>query len=297
MPHFEFEGRRIAYEEHGEGDRPIVLLHGLLMNRQMHSRLGPRLADRGNRVILLDLLGHGESDSPSEMTAYSMTSFAHQVVGLLDHLGLKQAVIGGTSLGANATLETAAVAPKRVKGMVVEMPVLDNALLAVAVIFTPILLGLRFGEPVARLVSALTNRVPRTNYLVDIFFDWLRRDPAASIAVLEGLFLGRAAPHHGERIEMEQPTLVIGHRADPLHPFSDSGMLAKELPNARVVEASSIIEWRIRPDRLDDELGAFLDEVWETGARWPLLRRREEPSEDGAEARAAATDEPQSAEA
>ena len=37
------------------------------------------------------------------MTNYSMTFFAQQVVGLLDHLELERAVIGGTSLGANTT--------------------------------------------------------------------------------------------------------------------------------------------------------------------------------------------------
>ena len=80
--------------------------------------------------------------------------------------------------------------------------------------------------------------------------------------MLEGLFLGATAPHHDERVLMEQPTLVIGHHADPLHPFSDSGMLAEELPNARLIEATSILEWRMSPSRLDDELAAFLDEVW-----------------------------------
>ena len=53
---------------------------------------------------------------------------------------------------------------------------------------------------------------------------------------------------------MEQPALVIGHHADPLHPFSDAGMLAEELPNARLIEANSILEWRITPKRLDGEL-------------------------------------------
>jgi hypothetical protein len=42
-------------------------------------------------------------------------------------------------------------------------------------------------------------------------------------------------------------------------------MLAEELPNARLMEATSILEWRIRPDRLDDELNNFLDDVWGSG--------------------------------
>ena len=60
---------------------------------------------------------------------------------------------------------------------------------------------------------------------------------------------------------------MIGHHADPLHPFSDSGMLAEELPNSRLIEASSILEWRISPERLDGELASFLDEVWEGTGR------------------------------
>ena len=263
MPEFDYNGYRISYHEYGSGERPIVLVHGLLMNRRMFDRLGPEMAARGNRVIAIDLLGHGRSDRPPEMSQYSMTFFARQIEALLDHLDLDSAVVGGTSLGANVTLELAYLSPKRVRGMMVEMPVLDNALLAAAVIFTPIMVGLRFGEPVLKLVASMARRIPRTNQLLDLGLDWIRQDPAPSSAILEGLFLGSSAPHHQFRVEMTQPTLVIGHHADPLHPFSDSGMLAEELPNARLIEASSILEWRISPDRLDDELARFLDEVWE----------------------------------
>jgi pimeloyl-ACP methyl ester carboxylesterase len=263
MPEFEYNGHRISYDDYGAGDRPLVLVHGLLMNRRMYDRLAPEMAKRGNRVIAIDLLGHGRSDRPADMSQYSMTFFSQQVVALLDHLELDDAVIGGTSLGANVTLELAYLSPDRVRAMMVEMPVLDNALLAAAVIFTPIMIGLRFGEPLLRQIAALARRIPRSNPLIDIGLDWVRQDPAPSEAVLEGLFLGSSAPHHQFRVEMTQPALVIGHRADPLHPFSDSGMLAEELQNARLIEANSILEWRISPKRLDDELARFLDEVWE----------------------------------
>lgn len=267
MPDFRHQGRRISYDVHGEGERPIVLVHGLLMNRRMFDRLAPMLADRGNRVITIDLLGHGRSERPPEMVNYSMAFFGQQVVGLLDHLGIEQAVISGTSLGANTALTVAKDAPERVKAMCVEMPVLDNALLSVAAIFTPILAGLRFGEPLLKPLASVSRRVPRTNYLIDMGLDWVRQDPAPSAAVLEGLFLGAAAPHHDERVKMKQPALVIGHRADPLHPFSDSGMLAEELPNAHLVQANSILEWRLTPSRLDAELTEFLDDVWGGEAR------------------------------
>jgi pimeloyl-ACP methyl ester carboxylesterase len=262
MPEFDYNGHRISYDEYGEGDRPLILIHGLLMSRRMFDRLGPEMADLGNRVIAIDLLGHGRSDRPRAMSNYSMTFFARQVEALMDHLEIKQAVVGGTSLGANATLELNYLSPDRVRAMMIEMPVLDNALLAAALIFTPIMVGLRIGEPLLKRVAALARRIPRTNPLIDMGLDMVRQDPGPSEAVLEGLFLGSSAPHHQFRIEMTQPTLIIGHHADPLHPFSDSGMLAEELPNARLIEANSILEWRLSPDRLDAEFAAFLDEVW-----------------------------------
>ncbi len=89
-----------------------------------------------------------------EMSNYSMAIFGRQTIALLDHLEIEQAVLGGTSLGANASLEAAVAAPERVRGLLIEMPVLDNALLACAIGFTPLLAGLTFGAPVARLVGA-----------------------------------------------------------------------------------------------------------------------------------------------
>jgi pimeloyl-ACP methyl ester carboxylesterase len=263
VPEFDYNGFRISYDEYGAGERPLILIHGLLMNRRMFDRLGPAMAERGNRVITIDLLGHGRSDRPADMSQYSMTFFARQVETLLDHLDLDDAVIGGTSLGANVSLELAYLEPKRVKAMMVEMPVLDNALLAAAVIFTPMMLTLRFAEPILKLVAAGARRIPRTNPLLDMGLDWIRQDPAPSEAILEGLFLGSSAPHRQFRVQMNQPALVIGHHADPLHPFSDAGMLAEEMPNARLIEANSILEWRISPKRLDAELAHFLDDVWQ----------------------------------
>jgi len=262
MAELSYQGHAIGFEEYGEGDRPIVLIHGLLMNRRMFGRLGPALAERGNRVICVDLLGHGRSDQPEDLRLYSMPLFAEQVVALLDHLELEAAVVGGTSLGANVALELAVRHPDRVAGLFVEMPVLDNALAAVAAIFAPILLGLRVGRPAFELGSRLASLLPRTNFLLDIGLDWLRRRPGPSIAVLEGLLLGETAPGREQRRGIDQPALIVGHPRDPLHPFSDSGMLVEEMRGARLVEADSILEWRIAPERLDDELALFLDEVW-----------------------------------
>ncbi|HEX2084744.1 MAG TPA: alpha/beta hydrolase [Solirubrobacteraceae bacterium] len=261
----------MSYSEFGEGERTTVLLHGLLLSQRMHKPLARALAERGNRVVTLDLLGHGASERPPDMWRYSMPMFGEQVIGLLDHLELDQAVVAGTSLGANVTLEAAAVAPERLRAMVIEMPVLDGAMIACGVAFLPLLLSLRYGRPVMKVVQAAANAVPRgaLPFLPDVVLDTVRQDPEPSSAVLEGLFFGRIAPHRWQRRTFTQPALVIGHQRDPVHPFSDAGMLADELPNGRLLEASSILELRLAPERLTNEIADFIGECWEAEAPAP----------------------------
>lgn len=260
---FEFEGHKVAYRVCGAGDRNLVLIHGLLMNSHMFDRFAPEMAVSGNRVICIDLLGHGESDKPEDFGLYSMSSFADQVAALLDHLGLEKAVIGGTSLGANVSLEMAVRHPDRIRGLFIEMPVLDNALAAVAVAFTPVMVAARYGEMPLALLASLTRWIPRTHYLVDIALDWVRRDPRTTAWVLQGLLLGRTCPPSAERQTITAPTFVVGHRADPVHPFGDSDALIREIEGAELVDANSILEWRLNPGRLNGELARFLASVHE----------------------------------
>src|SRR3954466_2714880 len=217
MGEFSYEGHRISYDTYGEGERALVLVHGLLMNRRMYEPLAPRLARHGTRVVCVDLLGHGRSDRPEDLRLYSMPLFARQVVALLDHLEEESAVIGGTSLGANIALELAVHNPDRARALFIEMPVLDNALSFVAAAFTPVLLGLKVGRPLFEGLSLLTRSIPRTNYLLDIGLDWVRQRPGPSQAVLEGLLLGETAPDPEERLKIDQRTLGVGHPRDPLH--------------------------------------------------------------------------------
>jgi pimeloyl-ACP methyl ester carboxylesterase len=144
------------------------------------------------------------------------------------------------------------------------MPVLDNALLACAVAFTPLMVALTVGEPVMKAVSRLTRLIPEAYvpWAANVLLDTVRQEPAPSAAVLQGVFAGRTAPHRTERRTFTSPALVIGHHRDPVHPFSDAGLLAEELPNARLLEASSILELRVAPDRLTDEIAEFIDECW-----------------------------------
>ena len=260
---------RLEYTEYGSGDAWVVLLHGQLLPRRMHQPLARALAAEGLHVVTLDLLGHGRSDRPEDPLVYSTTAWADQVVALLDHLGAPQAVVGGTSLGANVSLEVAVVAPGRVRGLIVEMPVLNNALEAGIIAFAPLMFAARFLPFTVAGVRLLTRPIPRglVPFWLGIVLDTCDQRAGSVAAVVHGLFFGRVAPSSRERRAITAPTLVVGHPSDPIHPAADAAMLAKEMPKATFVKARSILEWRVSPDRLNRAAAEFALGCWRTPRR------------------------------
>jgi pimeloyl-ACP methyl ester carboxylesterase len=277
---FDVEGLHLHYEDYGSGPNVLVFMHGILLDSQMNRRLAFNLVGSGNRVILLDLPGHGQSDKPRHASAHRIDSYAHYVVALLDHLGLEEAVIGGVSLGANVSLQVAAQAPDRVRGLLVEMPVLEWAVPGAALVFLPMLLGVHYAAPLARAVAWLARRVPRTTIgPVDSFVKTLTLDPEETTAVLHGMLAGPITPTYEERHAITAPTLVIGHKIDFIHPFTDADHLTRQIPLARLVEARSVIELRFAPERLTTHIAEFLDEVWGHSLFDAIPRPRALPSE------------------
>ncbi len=268
---FFHDGHRLEYTEYGGGDRWVVLVHGQLMPRRMHQPLARYLAGEGAHVLTVDLLGHGRSDRPEDPTEYSMTAFGEQMIALLDDRGIEQAVLGGTSLGANASLEAAVIAPERVRGLILEMPVLDNALEAGMLTFAPLLFLSRFLPVTIRATRFVTRAVPRgvVPFWTGIALDTMDQRPAPMAAAIHGIFFGRIAPPSRLRKRIEVPALVVGHPRDPVHPAADAAMLAEELPASTFVEAHNILEWRLRPQRLNAIAAEFVARCFdgEAGAR------------------------------
>jgi len=268
------DGHRLEYTEYGSGERWVVLLHGQLMPRRMHQPLARYLAGAGAHVITLDLLGHGRSDRPDDPLLYSMTAFGEQVIALLDELDIPDAVIGGTSLGANVSLEVATLAPERVRGVVAEMPVLDNALEAGILAFAPLLFLSRFLPLGVSALRSVTRAVPRgvVPFWVGIGLDTCDQRPRPMAAAIHGIFFGRVAPSSRLRQAITAPALVVGHPRDPVHPAADAAMLAEELPDSRFVEAHNILEWRLRPARLNALTADFVTECYARDVRTGLLQ-------------------------
>ena len=260
--HFVHDGHELVYDVYGEGDRLLVYMHGLLLDAELNRGIAGALAERGNRVVLLDLLGHGRSDKPVHASAYRIDTYATQVFALLDELGADEAVLGGLSLGANVSLFAASQQPERVRALVLEMPVLEWAVPAAAVAFVPIVLAAHYARPVLRVTSSLARRVPTTRFgPLNSALHAASLTPEVVAAVMHGVLVGPVAPTQEERARIVAPTLILAHRNDLLHPFNDAANLARQLPHAELVPARSPFELRLRPERLTDCVAQFLRDV------------------------------------
>ncbi|GIU85264.1 MAG: alpha/beta hydrolase [Acidimicrobiales bacterium] len=260
---FTFEGLSLYYEEFGEGDDVVVYLHGLLLDSCMNRGLARAIASTGRRrVVLLDLAGHGRSDKPLHAGAYRMDLFGRQVVALLDHLGVDTAILGGVSLGANVSLQVAVAFPERVRALILEMPVLEIATPGAALVFVPLLLLARFARPVVGAVTGLVRRLPRPPHdAARSVMESMSTPPEVIAAVLHGILVGPVAPSIEDRKKIDVPVLVLAHPRDFIHPFSDAENIVSQLQDARLVEAKSLLELRLTPNRLTREIVSFVDEV------------------------------------
>jgi pimeloyl-ACP methyl ester carboxylesterase len=115
MPLQEINGQWIYYEDTGGNLPPIVLAHGLLMDHEMFAPQVEALSSR-YRMITWDARCHGETETTDDPFTY--WDLAEDLSGLLDHLGITRAVIGGMSQGGFVALRFALKHPDRVSALI-----------------------------------------------------------------------------------------------------------------------------------------------------------------------------------
>jgi pimeloyl-ACP methyl ester carboxylesterase len=115
MPLHRINGQWIHYEDTGGDLPPVVLAHGLLMDGEMFA---PQLEALGSgyRIITWDARCHGETETTDDPFTY--WDLAEDLSGLLNHLGIARAVIGGASQGGFVALRFALKHPERVAALV-----------------------------------------------------------------------------------------------------------------------------------------------------------------------------------
>lgn len=108
-----FKNAKIFYTDEGKGTA-IVLVHGFLENATMWNKIKPELLLK-NRVITLDLLGHGKSDCLGYV--HSMDLFAETIDAVIKHLKIRKFILVGHSLGGYVSLAYAKMNPSKIKGL------------------------------------------------------------------------------------------------------------------------------------------------------------------------------------
>ncbi len=119
MPFASNAGVRICYECEGDGP-PLVLVHGLTETMEAWREFGyVEPLREHNRLVLIDMRGHGRSDKPHDELQYSPAHFAGDVVAVLDDLGIERTHLYGHSMGGRVALCTAKHAPHRLQSVAV----------------------------------------------------------------------------------------------------------------------------------------------------------------------------------
>jgi pimeloyl-ACP methyl ester carboxylesterase len=109
MRRLERDGVALCYEEAGEGEPSLLLVHGWCCD---HTYFAPQIehfAGRGHRVVAVDLRGHGQSDKPRQH--YSMRIFADDLAWMCLRLELAKPVVVGHSMGGIVAFDLAACYP------------------------------------------------------------------------------------------------------------------------------------------------------------------------------------------
>ncbi len=227
----------IGYDDHGIG-QPVLFLHAFPLNRSMWSgELVALLAEERFRLVALDWRGFGESDITSEIS--TMEQLADDVAGLMDVLGMQDAILCGLSMGGYVAFAFLRKYPQRLKGLILAdtRPGADTAE------------GRANRENVARLALSKGTEAIADLQLPKLISEYTRQHHPEVEAHIRQMInaatpQGIAAASRGmaQRADSTDllatiafPTLVIAGEQDVLTPPNVAQEYASNIPNAQFV--------------------------------------------------------------
>jgi pimeloyl-ACP methyl ester carboxylesterase len=244
----EVAGRRVNVVDIGEGDPPIVFIHGLAGSWQNWLENIPHFVAAGHRVVAFDLPGFGASELPAEKV--SIAGYGRLVDTLLDALGLGPAVLVGNSMGGFIGAEVAIQFPQRVE----ELVLVSSAGLTIEYQRDERILGLlRFSRRMLMawggFIGARSDAVarrPRTrDLLLGLVVAHPDRLPAPLVAeqmrgagnpgFVDALDALTAYPIRSRLGEIDCPVLIVWGAEDRLVPVRDADEFERLIPDARKV--------------------------------------------------------------
>jgi pimeloyl-ACP methyl ester carboxylesterase len=257
-------GITVGYDDAGGGD-PLLLIHGHPFDRSMWRPQLDRFAGAGHRVIVPDLRGYGASAGAAGRTGLDV--FAGDLAALLDHLGVRRAVVGGLSMGGQIAMEFLRLFPERVRALLLadttaapETPEGRAGRAAMADRLEREGMAGYAEEALPSMVSARTLR-ERPEVGRHVLAMMRGAPPEGAAAALRG----RAErPDYAPVLAgAAVPALVVVGGDDAFTPVADARAIQALLPGAElvVVEGAGHLPNLERPEEFDAALSAFLDRL------------------------------------
>ncbi|MCB9716628.1 MAG: alpha/beta fold hydrolase [Myxococcales bacterium] len=230
------DGTRVRYVDEGEGPA-VVLVHGFAASMDTWRTLRPELA-ADHRVLALDLKGFGWSERPEG--DYSPLAQARLVFALMDQRGIERATLVAHSWGSSVALAMALEHPERIERIalydawVFEEQLPPTFVWARARGLGEIIFSTFYKQrPDDKLASAFYDPTVLSQEYVDMVETMLDR-PGTVAAALAAVRGQRYAAYQERYRRIEQPTLLLWGREDPITQLQDGERLASMLPDVRM---------------------------------------------------------------
>lgn len=236
MANFNYSGYNFYFEKHGDGNKPFLLLNGIMMSTKSWSVFVEEFSEN-NTLILLDFLDQGQSDKATK--PYTQAFQVEVVKALLDHLQIKSLPLLGISYGGEVALQFVIKYPEYVERL---------GLFNTAAYTSPLLKDIgdswnfaaETGNGRAYYLASIPMIYSSEFYARKI--EWMKRReellvPVFSNKVIVDGFvrLTKSAESHDVRSELhkiEVETLVVGSAQDYLTPAAEQYFLAANIKNS-----------------------------------------------------------------
>jgi len=261
MPHARINGQNIYFEDSGGSGMPMVFSHGLLMDHEMFAPQVEAFRS-GNRVIAWDERCHGKTETTSDPFTY--WDSAEDLGGLLSHLGIDRAIIGGMSQGGFLSLRFALKHPEKVAGLIlidtqagVEDPDKAGTYEVMLDVWEADGMPDQMAETVAAII--LGNEWPGRG-------PWIEKWRSAPRNMLRQAFrtLVEREDIHGRLGEIKVPALVIHGTADTAIDMDSAQRLCSELADCRrlvSIEGAGHAANLTHPQPVNEAIKQFVTEL------------------------------------
>jgi len=260
---FAHDGLMFRYLDCGEG-LPFVFQHGLGGDA---TKMFDLLKDKsGIRFVSFDARYHGQTRPLGPPEKMGFTQSADDLLALLDHLRIDEAIIGGLSMGAGIALNFAVRHPERTLALVLSRPAwLDQ----------PLPGNVRMFPEMAALMRSLGAEAGREAFAKSETYAQILAESTDSASTMLGMFDDPTSIVTVEKFEripndcpsrdrsvwrsIRAPTLVLANHQDPIHPYALGLDLASAIPGAtfRILEPKCV-SIRAHEDQFNSHVATFL---------------------------------------